>query len=109
MEFFFRDGPIRVESRLRRASKFDHDSDIRIVPATIIRRRSFSGDLAMVQQSGIAPESLRPRLERAFDFAASQVRATIAREPDFFPIYTKDGRWKHGGERWTDWCAGFHT
>jgi unsaturated chondroitin disaccharide hydrolase len=109
METFFRDGSIRVESRLRQASKFDHDSDNRIVPATIIRRRSFSGDLAMVQQSGIAPESLRPRLERAFDFAASQVRATIAREPDFFPIYTKNGRWKHGGELWTDWCAGFHA
>ena len=21
----------------------------------------------------------------------------------------KDGRWKHAGERWTDWCAGFHA
>jgi unsaturated chondroitin disaccharide hydrolase len=49
------------------------------------------------------------RLERAFDFAASQVRATIERDPDYFPIYTTGGRWKHSGERWTDWCAGFHT
>ena len=29
--------------------------------------------------------------------------------PDFFPIYTEGGRWKHAGESWTDWCAGFHT
>ena len=63
----------------------------------------------MAQIPETEPESLKPRLERAFDFAASQVRATIARDPDFFPIYTKNGRWKHGGENWTDWCAGFHT
>jgi unsaturated chondroitin disaccharide hydrolase len=52
---------------------------------------------------------LRPRLERAFDFAARQVRATIERTPDFFPIYTVGGKWQHGGELWTDWCAGFHA
>jgi unsaturated chondroitin disaccharide hydrolase len=52
---------------------------------------------------------LVPRLERAFDFAARQVRATIRRDPDFFPNYTQGGRWRHTGERWTDWCAGFHA
>ena len=63
----------------------------------------------MAKRREVERESLQPRLERAFDFAASQVRATIARDPDFFPIYTTNGRWKHGGESWTDWCAGFHT
>ncbi len=53
--------------------------------------------------------SLRPRLERAFEFAARQVRATIERTPDYFPIYTVGGRWQHKGELWTDWCAGFHA
>ena len=52
---------------------------------------------------------LRPRLERAFDFAARQVRRTIETYPDYFPIYTVGGKWKHGGELWTDWCAGFHA
>ena len=51
--------------------------------------------------------ALRPRLERAFDFAAAQVRATIERSPDYFPAYTMAGRWRHGGEVWTDWCSGF--
>ena len=96
-------------ARLRQESKIDHDSYKRIVPATVIRRRPISRVLAMNQRTGIDQDSLRPRLERAFDFAASQVRATIARDPDFFPIYTKNGRWKHEGESWTDWCAGFHT
>jgi len=52
---------------------------------------------------------LLPRLEQAFEFAAGQVRATIERTPDFFPIYTRDGRWNHAGESWTDWCGGFHA
>ncbi len=43
------------------------------------------------------------------DFAARQVRAMIERDPDFFPIYTRNGRWRHDGEGWTDWCAGFHA
>jgi unsaturated chondroitin disaccharide hydrolase len=53
--------------------------------------------------------ALVPRLERAFEFGASQVRATIERDPGFFPIYTKDGHWRHAGQNWTDWCAGFHA
>jgi unsaturated chondroitin disaccharide hydrolase len=57
----------------------------------------------------IDPASLRPRLERAFEFAARQVRATIDRHPDYFPIYTDRGRWHHSGELWTDWCGGFHA
>ncbi len=52
---------------------------------------------------------LKPRLERAYDFAAGQVRATDLNDPDYFPIYTEGGRWKHGGELWTDWCGGFHA
>jgi unsaturated chondroitin disaccharide hydrolase len=52
---------------------------------------------------------IRPRLERAFAFAARQVRATVERTPDYFPIYTLNGRWQHGGDLWTDWCAGFHA
>lgn len=53
--------------------------------------------------------SLRPRLERAFDLAGRKVRHTIEAYPDDFPIYTEKGRWKHGGELWTDWCSGFHA
>ena len=33
----------------------------------------------------------------------------VERDPDFFPIYTRNGRWRHDGEGWTDWCAGFHA
>jgi len=63
----------------------------------------------MAEPRRIDRQDLVPRLERAFDFATRQVRATVGRAPDFFPIYTREGRWRHGGESWTDWCAGFHA
>ena len=63
----------------------------------------------MAEPRSIDLAALTPRLERAFDFAAGQVRATIERYPDYFPIYTEGGRWKHRGELWTDWCGGFHA
>ena len=63
----------------------------------------------MAEPRAIDPDRLRPRLERAFDFAARQVKATVERTPDFFPMYTVGGKWKHAGELWTDWCAGFHA
>ena len=50
---------------------------------------------------------LIPRLEQALTFAARQVRRTIERHPDFYPMYTRAGRWKHEGEAWTHWCDGF--
>jgi unsaturated chondroitin disaccharide hydrolase len=57
----------------------------------------------------IDPIQLKSRLERAYAFASEQVRATIERTPDYFPIYTVGGKWSHKGELWTDWCAGFHA
>ncbi len=43
----------------------------------------------------------------ALEFAQRQVAATIEREPDFFPAFTKQGRWRHDQELWTDWTGGF--
>lgn len=50
---------------------------------------------------------LVPRLQEALAFAGRQVRSTIERYPDFYPMYTRGGRWKHEGEAWTHWCDGF--
>jgi unsaturated chondroitin disaccharide hydrolase len=43
----------------------------------------------------------------ALDFAAHQVRRLIERDPDFYPMYTHQGRWRHGLPAWTHWCDGF--
>lgn len=45
--------------------------------------------------------------QRAFDFAQRQVRNLIADRPDYFPLYTEGGKWRHGKEAWTNWCEGF--
>ncbi len=63
----------------------------------------------MAEPRPMNPSELVPRLERAYAFAAKQVKATTERTPDFFPMYTVNGKWKHRGELWTDWCAGFHA
>jgi unsaturated chondroitin disaccharide hydrolase len=52
-------------------------------------------------------ETDRPLFEDTFKFAARQVKALIERHPDFYPMYTKQGRWKHEGPAWTHWCDGF--
>lgn len=49
----------------------------------------------------------REKYTRALEFAERQVAATIERTPDYFPIYTEGGRWRHAGELWTDWTGGF--
>ncbi len=50
---------------------------------------------------------LETRAAQALKFAQTQVRALITNHPDFFPLYTEDGRWQHGREAWTNWCEGF--
>ncbi len=45
--------------------------------------------------------------ETVFAFAEKQLRHLLATHPDFFPMYTLRGKWKHGGEAWTNWCEGF--
>jgi len=47
------------------------------------------------------------QIRSAFDFSQKQVRALIEIHPDYFPMYTVNGKWKHDGEKWTHWCDGF--
>src|SRR4051794_31197805 len=43
----------------------------------------------------------------ALDFAERQVKSLVQRDPNFFPMYTVGGKWRHGGEKWTHWTDGF--
>lgn len=52
-------------------------------------------------------EEWRPATEQALEFAQQQVRSLIERDPGFYPMYTEQGRWRHGKEAWTRWCDGF--
>ncbi len=52
-------------------------------------------------------DGARETYQAAMDFAQRQVRATVERDPDFYPMYTEQGRWRHGKAAWTHWCDGF--
>jgi len=43
----------------------------------------------------------------ALRFAGRQVRRLVDTHPDFYPMYTQAGRWKHELPAWTHWCDGF--
>ena len=49
----------------------------------------------------------RALFENALAFAKKQVGALAKKHPDFYPMYTKKGKWKHDGAAWTHWCDGF--
>ena len=50
---------------------------------------------------------LAARAAHTFAFAQNQVRRLITIHPDLLPLYTEDGKWRHGKENWTNWCEGF--
>jgi unsaturated chondroitin disaccharide hydrolase len=50
---------------------------------------------------------LMQKASQAMDFAGTQLRHLVETYPDYLPMYTVGGRWKHGGEAWTNWCEGF--
>jgi unsaturated chondroitin disaccharide hydrolase len=47
------------------------------------------------------------RAENALAFAGDQLRRLITNHPDYFPLFTRNGKWKHESESWTNWCEGF--
>jgi unsaturated chondroitin disaccharide hydrolase len=52
-------------------------------------------------------ENATAQLEHALEFAAAQVCRLIERDPDYYPMYTRHGKWKHDSPAWTPWCDGF--
>jgi unsaturated chondroitin disaccharide hydrolase len=52
-------------------------------------------------------ETDKSLFENSFKFAQKQVKRTVEKSPDFYPMYSKDGKWKHEGPAWTHWCDGF--
>ena len=50
---------------------------------------------------------LLDKCQQTMDFAAVQLERLITTYPDYFPMYTVNGKWKHEGDVWTNWCEGF--
>ena len=53
------------------------------------------------------PEIDRSLFQETLQFAKSQVRSLTEEHPGFYPLYTRNGKWKHEGPAWTHWCDGF--
>ena len=49
----------------------------------------------------------RSLFESALEFAGGQVSRLVERHPGFYPMYTREGLWKHDLPAWTRWCDGF--
>ena len=52
-------------------------------------------------------DATKARASTALEVAAGKVSRLVADYPDYFPLYTDHGRWRHGKEAWTNWCEGF--
>ncbi|HSB27000.1 MAG TPA: hypothetical protein VLE19_04050 [Pyrinomonadaceae bacterium] len=53
------------------------------------------------------PDTSLSSIDYAFEFAQDQVRELVRRDPDFYPLYTENGKWHHSKPAWTRWCDGF--
>jgi len=52
-------------------------------------------------------ETDRELLDSALRFAQRQIKRLIEKHPDFYPVYTRDGLWRHDGPALAHWCDGF--
>lgn len=53
------------------------------------------------------PQDLQEIARGAIEVVDSKVRRLATNDPDFFPMFTEYGRWRHGKDAWTNWCEGF--
>lgn len=53
------------------------------------------------------PHDVAEASKNAMAVVDNKVRRLITDDPDFFPMFTEKGAWRHGKEAWTNWCEGF--
>src|SRR5260370_552611 len=69
--------------------------------------RRWRGNIQFTAMTPQTKESFQDRAQAAFRFAGTQVRHLITKYPNYFPLFTVRGKWKHESEAWTNWCEGF--
>jgi unsaturated chondroitin disaccharide hydrolase len=52
------------------------------------------------------PDLLK-KCHQVFNLADQKLRHLLSNHPDFFPMYTDQGKWLHSKAAWTNWCEGF--
>lgn len=61
----------------------------------------------LVNDNTLVPAAIQRLAGDALSVAAAKVLSFTSADPDFFPLYTANGKWRHGNEAWTNWCEGF--
>ena len=65
------------------------------------------GKIVIIHRQYSPQSTLKNQAEAAIAVYDNKVRRLISNHPDYFPLYTERGKWKHGKESWTNWCEGF--
>jgi len=63
--------------------------------------------MSSLKNGVVIPESTKLLAKQALGVVDLKVRNLITNHPDYFPLFTEKGKWKHGKEAWTNWCEGF--
>ena len=63
--------------------------------------------MSALKNGVVVPEHLKGEALKALKVFDAKVRRLSENHPDYFPLYTESGKWKHGKETWTNWCEGF--
>lgn len=63
----------------------------------------------LIEKDGplIDRKDLLNKCHQTFAFAQKQLKHLVETYPNYFPMYTINGKWNHKGEAWTNWCEGF--
>ena len=54
-----------------------------------------------------ANQRITEKCQLVFATAEEKLRRLVSAHPDYLPQYTRNGKWKHDGAPWTNWCQGF--
>jgi len=63
--------------------------------------------MTQLKNGVVIPEATKVRAKEVLGLFDQKVRALATNHPDYFPLFTENGKWKHGKEPWTNWCEGF--
>jgi unsaturated chondroitin disaccharide hydrolase len=67
----------------------------------------YNGHAGLIRVIQFIRETDNKLFEETIGFAQKQVKRLMEAHPDYYPMYTKSGKWKHEGPVWTHWCDGF--
>lgn len=63
--------------------------------------------MSQLKNGVVISESTKSRALEVLGLFDAKLKTLTTNHPDYFPLFTEGGKWKHGKEPWTNWCEGF--